>query len=75
MVLEYGTFDVSECDDELLAKQCILQQQLGPRASNIGNETEGNEIKQICDFRFQIVRAHGLMCDCGSTICNPKAAI
>ena len=36
---ENGTFDLSRCDDELLAKHGILQQQLGPRASNIGNET------------------------------------
>ena len=39
MVLEDWTFDLPRRDNELLAKQGILQQQLVPRASNIGNET------------------------------------
>ena len=37
--LEEWTFDPPRCDNELLAKQGVLDQQFGPRASNIGNET------------------------------------
>ena len=36
---EDRTFDLSECDDELLAKQGVLHQQLGSRARSVGNET------------------------------------
>ena len=49
MGLEYGTFDLSRCDDELLTKQGVLQQQLGPRASDVGNKT-GEHWKGTCRF-------------------------
>ena len=39
MGLEHRTLDFPGRDDELLAKQRVLHQQFGPRASNIGNET------------------------------------
>ena len=37
--LEKWTFDLPRRDNELLAKQGVLQQQLGPRASDVSNET------------------------------------
>ena len=39
MILKDRSFDFPRCDNELLTKQGVLHQQLGPRASNIGNET------------------------------------
>lgn len=39
MGLENWTFDFSRFHNELLAKQGVLRQQLGPRASDVSNKT------------------------------------